>query len=200
MKSVATRIILCALWFLVAGIGSAVLLKQENTPGKASTTPQTWPAGAAIERSIDRPTLLMFAHPQCPCTRASIKELNRLLARCASRPAVEIIFLQHPGASEDWMRGFSWTQATALPGVRVSADLGGQEAHRFGAETSGFVVVYDSHGRLLYRGGLTSARGHEGDNAGADAIIAQLGGDVKALKETRVFGCSLFDGCEAVTD
>ena len=37
---------------------------------------------------------------------------------------------------------------------------------RFGAETSGQTLLYDRDGRLLFSGGTTGSRGHDGDNAG----------------------------------
>jgi hypothetical protein len=77
--------------------------------------------------------------------------------------------------------------------VTVLDDVDGTEARRFGALTSGQVVVYDADGRLRFSGGITPARGHAGDNAGRSAIIALLEGASSASVETPVFGCSLLD-------
>ena len=62
-------------------------------------------------------------------------------------------------------RCHSWRSAAAIPGVTVHVDHDGGEARRFGAETSGFVVLYDAHGELLFAGGITTGRGQAGDNA-----------------------------------
>jgi len=32
-------------------------------------------------------------------------------------------------------------------------------------------MLYDKLGQLVFNGGITSSRGHEGDNEGQDAII-----------------------------
>jgi hypothetical protein len=85
-----------------------------------------------------------------------------------------------------------WETAAAVPGVRVVRD-DGAEAWRFGARVSGQVMVYDHAGRLQFSGGITGARGHEGDNAGRDAIEALLAGRPHAASAF-VFGCLLFDG------
>src|SRR5438552_8947030 len=72
------RIAATALWLVAAAAGSWCLSKYESAPGRAALTPDQWPVATRIAASHDCPTLLMFAHPQCPCTRASIENLNRL--------------------------------------------------------------------------------------------------------------------------
>jgi hypothetical protein len=57
-------------------------------------------------------------------------------------------------------------------------------------------VLYNSDGQLLFSGGITGARGHEGDNAGEDLVIAGLNGQNVGFQHTPVFGCSLQDQCE----
>ena len=42
-----------------------------------------------------------------------------------------------------------------IPGVTTIVDRDGTQASLFGAETSGQVVLYDSHGELKFRGGIT---------------------------------------------
>jgi hypothetical protein len=71
-------------------------------------------------------------------------------------------------------------------------DIGGRVARRFGAATSGQGLLYDRAGRLRFQGGLTSARGHAGDNAGSAAIVALAQGRVPDTVETPVYGCPLF--------
>jgi hypothetical protein len=62
----------------------------------------------------------------------------------------------------------------------------------FGAETSGTILLYDYHGNLLFKGGITGSRGHAGDNLGEDAIASLCLGQAAATNQTPVFGCSLF--------
>jgi hypothetical protein len=137
--------------------------------------------------------LIMFAHPECPCTRASLEELNQLLAHCQGRLSAAVLFYQPGGLANGWSQASSWKQAKTIPSVRVQSDRDGVEARRFGAETSGFVVLYDAAGKLLFRGGITAARGHEGDNAGLDSIVALVTGQEPLSRETAVFGCTLLD-------
>ena len=44
---------------------------------------------------------------------------------------------------------------------------GSIEAKRFGAATSGLVLVYNASAKLVFPGRYHSLRGHEGDNAGS---------------------------------
>jgi hypothetical protein len=87
-----------------------------------------------------------------------------------------------------------WRSAAAQPGVTVLADEGGQEAQQFGVVASGHALLYDEQGRLTFSGGITASRGHEGDNVGADSLLAALGSSsLESSVPTRfpVFGCAL---------
>jgi len=139
----------------------------------------------------------MFAHPHCPCTQASIGELNRLLTRCQGPVAVHVLFIQPKGTSLDWTETSLRKSAEAIPGIDVQLDPDGAEAHRFGAESSGYLALYNPEGKLLFCGGITAARGHAGDNAGENVVVTLLNGQNAELKHTAVFGCSLFNQCAA---
>ena len=89
-----------------------------------------------------------------------------------------------------------WPSAAAIPGVAAREDLDGAQARLFGAETSGFLVLYDPRGQLLFQGGITGSRGHAGDNAGEDAVALLLTGRAAGLRQTPVYGCSLLGECQ----
>jgi hypothetical protein len=197
MKKVSTRLALCFAWLIAVGAGIAALSNYDQTPGHAGGTPQHWPARASIPLDGTRPTLVMFAHPQCPCTAASIGELNRLLARCEGRVTTHVFFLQSASLPEAWTKSGNWRDVAAIPNVSVHADLDGQQARHFGAETSGFVVLFSREGRLLFKGGITAGRGHAGDNAGANLIVSLVEGRPTELTQTPVYGCALGKMCAA---
>ena len=83
--------------------------------------------------------------------------------------------------------------AARIPGVELRVDLGGKEATLFNAKTSGQVFLYDASGALRFDGGITPARGHEGDSDGKAAVLAVLAGGGPERTSTAVFGCELFD-------
>jgi hypothetical protein len=181
------------LWLLLAGIGLAVLWDYENTPGAAAKPPASWPVESRIKRAQDKATLVMLAHPHCPCTRASIGELALLMAHSQGHLTAYVLFLKPEGFSEQWEQTDLRQSAASIPGVNVVIDDDGIEARRFHATTSGQANLYDADGRLLFSGGITSARGHSGDNAGRSAVESLLSTGAAEQSETFVFGCPLFD-------
>ena len=68
------------------------------------------------------------------------------------------------------------------------------EAARFGVATSGHTLVYDAPGRLLFSGGLTAARGREGEAKSARRIAALLTTGKADRDVSPVFGCALRHG------
>lgn len=183
-----------ALWLICAAAGLAVLWAYDNAPGEGANAPATWPASTALARSDERPTLVVLAHPQCSCTRASLAELGEVLARATIRPRTYVLFLKPTGFSDEWAVSDLWRTAAALPDVTVVRDDDGAEARRFGASTSGQTLLYDEAGTLLFAGGITGARAHQGDNDGRRAIVALLTSGSSARAATSVFGCALFTG------
>jgi hypothetical protein len=188
------------LWLLMICAGIGLLWSYESSPGAAAAVLEQWPADSPIRRAADRATLVMLAHPRCPCTRASLSELARLMARAQGRVTAYVLFVKPADFPDGWEQTDLLASAEAIPGVTVVRDDEGVEAARFRAATSGQIMLYDAAGKLLFSGGLTSARGHEGDNAGRAAVVALLTAGGEAGGETPVFGCPLFaprDECEA---
>lgn len=183
---------LCAFWLLLVLAGLRQVWRYGGTPGEAAVAPGRWPDMASLPDAQGGATLLMVIHPHCPCSRASLAELAHLMARSQSRVRATVAFVRYPGVSEQWVQSDTWRQAAAIPGVHVVSDQGGALARRFGARTSGQTYLYDRDGRLLFSGGLTSARGHEGDNVGLSAALTLVRGQAPAQTRTPVFGCSLF--------
>jgi hypothetical protein len=149
-------------------------------------------ARGTLALASGRPTLVLLAHPQCSCTRATLNELAEALARARTRPKTYVLFLKPEGFSNGWERTDLWRSAAALPDVTVIRDDDGREARRFGTATSGQTLLYDSNGTLLFSGGITGARAHAGDNAGRRSLVALLNGDRPDRGRTNVFGCPLF--------
>lgn len=179
------------LWLLIVGFGIARLWIYSSTPGSSESSPSQWPAASRIPRVPDRPTLVMSVHPRCPCSRASLCELKKILTRCRFPVTTIVLFYRPRQASADWARTDLYRQAAAIPGVTTLMDEEGAEARRFHALTSGQTMLYDREGQRQFSGGITSARGHEGDNSGEAALEALLNHRAAAQTQTPVFGCSL---------
>jgi hypothetical protein len=184
------------IWALTLGANLWRVEQVENTPGAASSA-RGWSADAALKLATDHDTLVMFVHPQCPCTDASVQELAEVMTNCRGQLAAAVVFFRPTRESDGWAKTRSWEAARAIPGVETLIDPGGALARQFDAKTSGQVFVYEPSGRLLFSGGITDSRGMAGDNAGASAIVELVRGEPKAFAElpvrTRVFGCAILE-------
>lgn len=180
-----------ACWLALVGGGILLMGRYENTPGVVGAAPSDWPSASHLHRTPGLPTLVMTAHPQCPCTRASIAELDALMAENHGRLTAHVLFYQPEKADDSWRHTASWEAATAIPRVAASPDTAGAETALFGGETSGDVLLFDAAGHLVFHGGITAARGHLGPNAGHNALNDLLAGRRATSNHTPVFGCSI---------
>lgn len=190
MKSIRLWCVVGA-WLLTVGFGMACLLVYENEPGSEGQVPERWPADTRLPRRPGVASLLMFVHPECPCTRASLTELARLQARIVEPVDIQLIFASHPEL-ERVQSSALWQTALGFSGVRLVADDRAAECRRFDARTSGEVMLFDGAGQLRYWGGITGSRGHEGDNYGAAAVVAVFSGRQPERTRGVSFGCPLF--------
>jgi hypothetical protein len=181
-----------ALWLAAICCGSFALLGYQNSAGETTAALSQWPRQSQLPLDANLPTLVLFAHPRCPCTRATVGELALLMARCSKKVAAIVIFTKPAEVNDNWVETDLWRSAEAIPGVTARRDDSGIEAHRFGAVTSGVIMLYARDGSLLFHGGITDGRGHAGDNEGRTALGLLLEGKAANLTSTPVFGCRLF--------
>ena len=181
------------LWLMTTTGGMYALYHYAATPSSAADAPRQWPTQCPLRPAGDRWNLLIFAHPGCPCTRASLNELARIELSTRGRARITLA-LGTPDNVEDRCSATEYRQiAERIPGCTVLDDPGGSLAHAFGAHTSGQVLLYSATGELCFSGGITPSRGHEGPNLGRDAIQDWIQGRPDARRSTPVFGCELVD-------
>jgi hypothetical protein len=168
--------------------------------GPGAAAPEQWPASATLPRDTRRSHLVMFAHPQCPCSRASIAELAVIMTRCAGALKATVCFFDPEGEPAGWTQSALWRAAADIPGVEVLADRDREIARQFGSSTSGQVHLFDRDGRRTFSGGITGARGHPGANNGRNYVIALARGEVCSPKDTPVYGCSLHEPAMAAAE
>lgn len=169
------------LWSFVLLGGIGTFLNYEFTPGLKKETPSQWPKDTKIQRVYDF-QLIAFFHPFCPCSQASLDELQHLLKTRNFHTSILIAtYDQHSPI---------WKKAQSLNAF-ICEDPNGDEAKRFGAMTSGHICLYDPAGRLIFSGGITPSRGHRGDNPGKQSILSATAG--QSMLTTPVFGCPIYD-------
>ena len=189
--------IVASLWLVAVVSGLYVVWAYDNAPGTDATAPTRWPINSMLVPADDRPTLLLLAHPQCTCTSASLDQFEDVLARAEMPPKTYVLFLRPSTVDSGWEQTELWQRANRLPNVTIWRDVDGSEARRFGVETSGQTLLYDRRGSLIFSGGITSARGHRGANAGEAALVSLLASGRAERNTTRVFGCPLFSSTDA---
>jgi hypothetical protein len=183
--------LLGVVWLAVVLAGFWQLGSYAGAEGPTGAPPAQWPASARVVRPSGEATLIVFAHPHCPCTRASVSELARLVTTVHGRLETYVLVYQPSSQPAAWAETDVWRSAAAIPGVTVLADRDGAESKRFGVNVSGHTLVYDRNGRLAFSGGITAARGHEGDNDGRSAIAEFVTTGSMPIAHTPVFGCFL---------
>lgn len=180
------------VWIFALTVGLRAMLNYEDGPAEAGEPPGEWPQDSKISRPPGMPMVVVFAHPRCPCTDATIGELSMLMTRLRGRVAAAVFFVRPTSFPEGWEKTELWRSAEAIPGVKVFSDPGGVQARRFGAQASGQTILYDASGHIRFSGGITASRGHSGDNAGRSAIVSLVTTGT-GVARTSVFGCSLHE-------
>jgi hypothetical protein len=142
-----------------------------------------------------KPLLVMFAHPRCPCTKASLGELEQLVRLAKGQFDAAVLFYQPDENAKAWSSTDLVDQARAIPGVRVLFDSGAVVTKRFAVATSGHTLLYVPDGHLLFSGGITGSRGHLGDNSGLAAVFKIITNHSTTAGTSPVFGCELLTGC-----
>lgn len=180
---------------LSAGLGGLVLLTdyayRPSAPGEmiALRWPETLAADAPKNQCI-----VLFYHPHCPCTRATAATLTRLQTQLPPSTAI-IAYAYCPKEESD-----AWIESSTTARLRddmqavIHIDRDAQVCRNFGVATSGHILAYDEAGELVFRGGITPSRGHEGICAGAETLCRCLRHDVVGLKTWPVFGCRIATG------
>ncbi len=184
--------LLSGAWLAATTVGLLMLADYDSQPGVRARAPQQWPRGVSLTLNPSRPTLLMFLHPRCPCSRACLSELARLAHTERDQLNLLIAFVQPSDVPADWSQSDLWKTAVANKNWQVLIDQNGSLAGQFGAKTSGQVLVYDAQGSLQFDGGITPGRGHAGDSIGHSIVQAIAAGhSPEQPTNCPTFGCPL---------
>lgn len=178
------------LWTLLLFTGVVTINLYATTPGPSGDPPPQWPGKSRITREEGSSTLLMFVHPRCACTLASLEELRRFLPR-NTEPLHTVIVAAIPSKSGNGWNDTDLTRlAGRIPGAGLMLDLGLAETRRFGIRTSGELVLYDRDGRLRFVGGVTPARAHQGDSVGL-SYLQKYNSRTREVGHAPTYGCDL---------
>ncbi len=178
-------VVLPGVWFMTA---------DSFVPGEAGEPAVMWPVEATSARNNAGHTLVVALHPECPCSRATLEELDKIMARSEGRLIAQVWCVQYAEIEEPAEASALWAQAKRIPGVELGVDRDGEEVRRFDLRVSGETRLYGPSGELLFQGGITVARGHAGESPGRRTILSLIEGPmlVGSVNVAPVFGCSLW--------
>lgn len=178
-----------ALWAAALALGTFGLNSYSLIAGPRGTAPVAMPAELGTPQTALN--LVIYAHPHCPCTRATLWEAAELVAESRGRLSVQVLFYVPADEPDAWAAGDLWNIAAATPDTTPRIDRGGLLAARHGAQTSGHGRIYDASGALVFDGGLTASRGHQGPSNAEAAIRALIQAQQPDTSTTPVYGCGI---------
>ena len=182
--------IVIGVWGLSVIVGLGMMVKYQLTPGFAAKPPASLSSMAMATRG----DLLMFVHPQCECSLATVDELQRLMTSAHGKLSATVYFYKPLKEPASWCQKTRlWDAAKLIPSVNLVIDTDAKFAKSYGSRCSGQVLLYSakSH-QLVFAGGLTESRGHEGGNAGEDAILEFARSGKCPISKSAVFGCAIW--------
>jgi hypothetical protein len=142
------------------------------------------------ETNLELPTLILFFHPHCPCTNSTIRNLERLSVQLSKRANIVAFGFCPKLENDSWIES-PITSALKRLEANVVVDKDGQHCSKFGAFTSGHVLLYGHNGELLFTGGITAGRGHEGDCAATWDLLQKVDGLSTSISRWPVYGCPI---------
>lgn len=176
---------LLGLTLLVASSGLYLMARYELGAGRPARAP-------LLLAGLRRPSLLVFLHPRCPCSDATIAQLRGILKRVEHPLADVQVNVVLPRGADVGFADADYMQAIAsLPSARVVIDREGTHADQMGVETSGQFLAYAEDGHLVFAGGITPGRGVDQENAASKSVEEWLATGRPPTAHTEVYGCPL---------
>lgn len=185
------------IWIALIVGGFYFLHSYNARPGEAATAPAVWPQNEVIARAEGEQTLLIFLHPMCPCSRATIAELEDILAAHGKNMHPIFVMMTSDKEDKEWRHSSLTRSAEAIPGGSVIQSKSEYLEKLFSVYTSGQILLYDAAGKLVFSGGITTSRGEQGENPGSVQLVKILSHlPAQSFVQSPVYGCPL---SEAVT-
>lgn len=205
-----TRLVQSALLVVLLVIAVVVFFKltdYSTRPGESGDAPAhltdvrvaavSWPATSSRKvqpkefAASGQPTLLLFYHPKCPCTAATVRVLQRLQTRFTTETSIIAVAYCPENQTEDWVNSATTRTLSKLENTQVLVDYAGKMTQEFGVFVSGHLLLYTSDGHLTFSGGITPYRGHEGDGPASSDLLKRVNQMQSGYQDWTVYGCSI---------
>jgi hypothetical protein len=184
-------VLLAVAWTAASVLSWSLLLSHTYQPVVATGGINEWPSSLEPTDRDGRIRVILFAHPLCPCTRATIAELDEALGSRRTNVNTTIVFVTAGLAEPDIYDSPTVAAARRLLNVTLRFEDNTAFASRIGATTSGELFVFDGAGKRVFHGGITAGRGHRGRSPGRERFEQALEGILVDHEESPLFGCRL---------
>ncbi|MFL6530593.1 MAG: hypothetical protein ACJ8HQ_00860 [Chthoniobacterales bacterium] len=157
MKKISRILLISSILALAWGgsIAFAVRILAAYDANRVPTVPSQFPSASALRLATTQPTVVMLANAEAQSTRDSVTELAQMNRELNA--TVYVVFAPLAQRDMNWGRSASWNTAAEISGVVPVGDDDGIETRRFGAQPSGYTMIFASDGRLLFSGDITKA-------------------------------------------
>lgn len=179
------------IWISLLFVGHLVLYEYELTPSPLANSKRVFPQSSDVQLAHGRQNIVMFLHPSCPCSEASVDEFHELMRAGEKDSVGTVVFYMPPEKEPEWSLAPIVQRVKRIRNVTIEYDTDGSRAETFGVTTSGHVLIYDGRGILQFTGGITGSRGHTGDNHYFDLAKQCILARRAKYTTTPVFGCAL---------
>ncbi len=183
--------LLISFWAVIIALGMLQFYRYETREGAKEVSNKSWPEGTSLSYSKSKFSWVMGIHPKCPCSLATVGNLERLFRYIEEPFHITALVRQDPLSDESKSKVVR--RLSKLPQVSIFFDERGETAAKFGMLTSGDSRIYNRSGELIFAGGITINRSHEGWSPGASLILEQMSKGSKKSVELPVFGCNIQD-------
>lgn len=134
------------------------------------------------------PLTLLFLHPECPCSDASIYEITQM-QKLNSEMNFKIIISYPKNTYNKWVSSNrAKRQLLKNKSIELIDDKNNVLSDAFGASTSGVTLIFKEENNLVFAGGITPSRGHLGRTI-AHEIIKEA--SLFSFTKNEVYGCSI---------
>lgn len=195
MTRSSTHIVYSILLALFLSLSTRPLTAAELKLPRATLPSVAGGTASLTELAGKQATILVFLSPECPISNGYLPALNRL-ATAHKAGEVAVIGL-HPNAGHAIKELAAHRKAYEIA-FPVLKDAGGEVAAAVGVNTCPTVCVFDSQGRLRYRGRIDDRHVRRGTAAGEvrskdleDALADLLAGRAVKTPETQPVGCPI---------
>lgn len=121
--------------------------------------------------------------------------MERMIATFANKPMIVAYAFVPTGESESWIESETTDKLRAFGNVSILADHDAKACQQFDVATSGHLLVYND-AKLIFSGGITPSRGHEGGCDSGLAFLHSVNGLSTRRIEWPVFGCAIVERSE----